>query len=72
MSKIVNTDNFGGDYPDEVFLAGIQETRAAPLSFSKEQAQKIADVLNGPDAQYNTRYWKVVDDDYQLSRGFRP
>jgi len=63
MSRIVETDNFGGDYPNERFLL---------WSMPKEKAQKIADAINestGPDP---SRYWKVVDDDYKLEPGFTP
>ena len=63
MSRIVNTDNFGGDYPDEKFVL---------FAMPKEIAQKIADLINeaaGPDSR---RYWKVVDNDYQLQPGFEP
>lgn len=63
MSRIVDTDNFGGDYPDEAFVL---------FPMPKEQAQKIADAINeaaGPNA---SRYWKVVEHDYQLQPGFEP
>lgn len=63
--KIVNTDNFGGDYPNESFLnIG---------SVGPEAAKEIADVINkhlcGP---YDSRYWKVVENDYELQPGFEP
>lgn len=59
--RIVDTDNFGGDYPNEQFL--LWELR-------KETAEKIAELLNkeaGPDAQ---RYYKVVPRGYKLEPGF--
>lgn len=62
--RIVNTDNFGGDYPDESFTDdGSFET--------KEAAQERADALNvGPD--WAPRYFKVVEMPYKLQPGFEP
>jgi hypothetical protein len=60
--KIVETDNFGRDYPDESFL------NLPPLP--KEHCDRIAAAINdalGPNSQ---RYYKVVDNDYQLQPGF--
>jgi len=61
--RIVDTDNFGGDYPNEKFLL---------WPMRKEAAEKIATILNvetGPDS---ARYYKVVEDDYVLVPGFIP
>lgn len=64
MPKIVDTDNFGRDYPNERFVAvGIP---------SKEMAQIMCKALNqqtGPDSQ---RYYFAVEDDYVLVPGFEP
>jgi len=64
MARIVETDNFDGDYPAESFLLG---------RLSEESAHVIADVINehcgGPHAR---RYWKVVEDGYKLRPGFEP
>ncbi len=63
MSRIVNTDNYGGDYPDESFIL---------WPMSKVSAEKITTILNqdaGPEA---SRYFKVVDMDYKLQPGFEP
>lgn len=63
--KIVNTDNFGGDYPDEWFLRA--------HFGSKERAEKVAALLNEEEGgDYTRRYWKVVEDDYVLQPGFEP
>ena len=64
--RVVNTDNFGGDYPDEKFIG--------PEYDSKEEAQKAADELNGPyeHAILNARYNKVVTLPYTLAPGFEP
>lgn len=64
MCKIVQTDKYGRDYPDEKFV-NLQ-------SLPREACTAIAEILNeclGPDA---TRYYKVVNDDYRLSPGFEP
>ena len=59
---IVDTDNYGGDYPNETFVA-----QNIP---SKEMAQKMADSLNTyPD---QPRYFMVVEDGYVLAPGFEP
>lgn len=60
--RVVETDNFGGDYPDEKFLPIPPVTQA--------QARTIAEAINGafyPDA---SRYWKVVPGGYVLQPGF--
>jgi len=61
--KIVETDMYGRDYPDE------KEVNLPRLP--KEQTRWIADAINyavGP----SNRYWKVVEDDYELQPGFEP
>lgn len=65
--KIIETDNYGGDYPDEKFV-GIRQLMNA------EQAKIIADALNkafNPDG-HGSRFWDVVPDDYELRPGFEP
>lgn len=62
--KIVDTDNFGGDYPAEKFL------NLPPLP--EDHCKKIANAINdalGPNA---TRFYKVVPNDYKLAPGFEP
>lgn len=65
--KVVETDNFGGDYPNEKF--------ATPYTFwTKEDAKKVADVLNSilnPDGN-QSRYCIVVELPYKLQPGFEP
>lgn len=61
--RIIDTDNFCGDYPNERFLL---------WSMSESLAQRICDVLNedaGPNA---LRFYRVVADDYTLQPGFEP
>ena len=66
LYKIVETDNFGGDYPDEKFVS-------LPL-LSKEDAEAIAEVINDRLCidEFGPRYWKVVEKDYNLQPGFKP
>lgn len=63
MSRIVETDNFGGDYPNESFLLFIM---------SEEQAQRIVEAINDAADPESRRYWKVVKNDYKLQPGFEP
>lgn len=61
--RIVDTDNFGGDYPNESFVGEPFE--------SKDAAQQKADELNvGGD--YAQRYYMVVEEPYKLQPGFEP
>jgi hypothetical protein len=66
MAKIVQTDNFNGDYPDEKFVENL-----GPLG--EQAAKEICSVINlhcsGP---HRPRWWKVVPDDYKLQPGFEP
>jgi hypothetical protein len=62
--RIVDTDNFGGDYPDEKFVL---------WPMSEPAAKDIAQVLNTYfSSDTAPRYFKVVDNDYQLAPGFEP
>jgi hypothetical protein len=60
--RIVATDNFDGDYPNESFHG--------PL-LSEHHAKTIADLFNGR-AVNPPRYFKVVEMPYELARGFEP
>lgn len=61
--RIVETDNYGGDYPDESFLL---------WPMSEESARRIAEAINEASGMDGPRYWKVVDNDYILQPGFEP
>ncbi len=67
--RIIHTDNFGGDYPDERFVEGL------PLMNQKE-AECICSAINQANSRWGTwepdRYYRVVDDDYALKGGFEP
>lgn len=65
--RVVEGDNFAGDYPNESFVN-------IPM-LTKEKAQHVADVINdvcasGDEEQPNRRYWRVVEDGYVLQEGF--
>jgi hypothetical protein len=64
--KIIDTDNFGGDYPNEKIIAENIK--------SEEFAVVMADALNDIycSSDYSPRFYKVVDDDYVLQPGFEP
>lgn len=62
--KIVETDNYGGDYPDEKFLN-------LP-HLNKNRAQIICNAINDCFGEHYSRFWKVVEDDYKLQPGFEP
>lgn len=62
MAQIVDTDNFCGDYPDEKFLL---------WPMSEDKAERIAFILN-EGGENSSRYYKVVENDYQLQPGFEP
>lgn len=64
--RIVETDNFGGDYPDEKFVG-------LPL-LSKLEAEAIAEAINKTLCNHDDsdRYWKVVKNGYELQPGFTP
>lgn len=63
--KIVDSDNFGGDYPDERVIAeGITNEQ-----FAKVMCAALVARYSGENA---TRFYKVVPDDYVLAHGFEP
>lgn len=71
--KIVDTDNFGSDYPNEKFLAKVDSTgKTISIVMSKERAEKVVEALNAGVSEMSSRYWKVVADDYELQPGFEP
>ena len=68
LYRIVETDNFGGDYPDEKFVN-------IPMSTRREDMQHIADAINSVfcNRPYpSPRYWRVVENGYKLVPGFEP
>lgn len=63
MARIIDTDNFGGDYPDEKFWFWIM---------TEEQAKAICDAINKAAGPHSSRYWRVVPNDYKPAPGFEP
>lgn len=64
MWLLVNTCNFGKDYPNESFLTHTRMTHSEALII-----QSILNHRSGPNSM---RYWKVVPSDYKLAPGFEP
>ena len=62
--RIVETDNYGRDYPDEKF--------ALPYHMPPETAQAVADVLNRYRVAGTDRYFTIVDNTYTLAPAFEP
>lgn len=63
--KIIDTDNFDGDYPNEVIVA---DNITDPT-----KARIMCDALNEKlSGTYAPRFYKVVDDNYQLAPLFEP
>ena len=63
--KIVETDNFDGDYPDE------SELKLPPMT--KSQAMALTNTINTIfSSDVAPRYWKVEPMDYKLQPGFEP
>lgn len=64
--KVVEGDNFGGDYPNESFV------NVAPTTYDK--AQVITDAINAAFCHYDgaRRFWRVEREDYTLQPGFEP
>lgn len=62
--RVVETDNFAGDYPAEVWITPC---------ITKDAAEQIADILNrecsGPTA---FRIYVVRPETYELQPGFEP
>lgn len=65
MARLVDTDNYGRDYPDEKFYC----LGDRPLELSEDKANVVADALN---CDCQSRFCKVVSDNYVLQGGFEP
>ncbi|MCB1865187.1 MAG: hypothetical protein KDG50_07125 [Chromatiales bacterium] len=59
MARIVETNNFSSDHPDEKFL-NIPE-------LPEPQMRRIANAINDGFPAGSKRYWKVVENDYTLN-----
>jgi hypothetical protein len=65
MWRVIHTDNFGGDYPDEKFVEGL------PV-MNEKQAEKLATLLNSFCHENHPRFYKSVRHGYKLIGGFEP
>ncbi len=63
MARIIDTDNFGGDYPNEKFHL---------FTLPQHMAQAICNILNDALGKRARRFYKVVPNDYELQPGFEP
>jgi hypothetical protein len=63
LFRIVETDNFGSDYPNENFLL---------YPMAEERAKRIADAINASMYEEHSRFWKVEPVGYVLRPGFEP
>ena len=61
---IVETDNYGRDYPNEKFVN-------LPR-MSESHAEAVAAAINKGFGEHCDRYWLVVPNDYKLVPGFEP
>ena len=61
---VYDTDNYGGDYPNERWVIQPWIRKAA--------AEVIAAVLNNEAGEHSHRWYKVGDRDYKLQPGFEP
>jgi len=63
--RIVETDNYGGDYPNEKFLN-------LPKMI-KDDAIRLCQLINDIHCRNDgPRYWMVVEGEYELQPGFEP
>lgn len=62
--RIVETDNYASDWPDESFLQ-------LPL-MSKTDAERVAMHINACFLNEHPRFWRAVPENYTLKPGFEP
>jgi hypothetical protein len=62
--KIIDTDNFGGDYPDEKVIAD--------NITNKTFGEVMVKALNDYVGEESSRYYQLKEDDYVLQPGFEP
>lgn len=70
---VVETDNFGGDYPAERALATMDwKGESKPLLLWPDEAKRVADALNVGEGGEAARYWQVRPEGSKLQPGFEP
>lgn len=62
--QVVDTDNHGGDYPNEKFVG--------PSLRSEAAANRVAAIFNDDVTDESPRFYKVVELPYELQPGFEP
>ena len=62
--KIIETDSFDRDYPNESFVNLPRMT--------KEHAETVANAINSGFHDMYPRFWRAVENDYVLQPGFEP
>lgn len=63
--KVIETDNFGGDYPNESFVSPTP-------SLSEEEAKILAVLLNSFTGPNHPRFYRAVNSEYKLQPAFEP
>ena len=63
--KIIDTDNFSRDYPDETVIASHINNK----KFAEVMCEAL---IERYCSEHSQRYYRVVDDDYVLQGGFEP
>lgn len=77
---LVDSDNYGGDYPNEKFVKEAHtrdfitaDEEGEALAFdSFDKAQEVACRINTFWGEFHGRYLKVVREGYKLQPGFEP
>lgn len=73
---VIDTDNFGGDYPDQHAIAWVDSKgKAFRAHLTQDEAEQIAKVLN--DARvvgdpHARRYYRATLFEHELEPGFEP
>lgn len=68
MAKIIETDNFGGDYPDEKFVFSFPLKHETCIQICR----LINNDLSEKENEQQSRFYNTVENDYVLRPGFEP
>lgn len=74
LYKVVNTDNFGGDYPDERELVWADSKgKSVPFLMRESEASRVVQKLNDELSGWNaSRHFVMRPQNYVLQPGFEP
>lgn len=61
--RVIETDNYGRDYPNESFHGPV-------MTYCKASA--VVDIFNASLGPNPDRWYRIVDQDYTLQPGFEP